>query len=213
MKFADAAQILPEVGAQANETPSWLTLEASSVSAIVRRYAALYEDEFTTDQPISQSIRPVVKDRRPPLSELAAQTLSIASSYPGLIDALESAHEESRLAAIRGLMEWLPLDPEHDTQLQIELQNRFRAEEADAIYRLLWGYGEADARNPLDSEDLVRWMGHDEMAIRELAFFHIDRLTGRRYDYRPNDPSARRAAALERWREHLDERGGALVDD
>src|SRR5690606_13438999 len=113
--------------------------------------------------------------------------------------ALGAAHEESRLAAIIGLQSWLPLRPENADRLTTELQDRFRPEEAEVIGRLLWGYDAEDARNPLDSEDLLNWMGHDEIAIRELAFFHVLRLTGRRYDYRPNDPAPHRAVALERW--------------
>ena len=76
--------------------PNWITLQGSSPTPILRRYATLYQDEFNEGQPISRSIRPVVKDRRPPLSELATQTLALAGSYPGLVDALSSTHEESR---------------------------------------------------------------------------------------------------------------------
>jgi hypothetical protein len=189
---------------------NWLNLEAPSASAIVRRYAALYENEFTQDQPIARSIRPVVKDRRPPLSELATQTLALTGGYPGLVDALSAPHEESRLSAILGLQSWLPLEPENAERLQAELQDRFRAEDAQALYRLLWGYTEEDARNPVVSEDLVNWMGHSEIAVRELAFYHVLRLTGRRYDFRPNDPAPQRAVAIDRWRTYLRDKGALI---
>jgi hypothetical protein len=210
LKFATGPAGPPQEPHPLVSLPNWLDLEAPSASAIVRRYAALYEDEFTQDQPIAQSIRPVIKDRRPPLSELATQTLALTGGYPGLVDALSAPHEESRLAAIAGLQSWLPLAPENAEGLQAELQNRFRAEEAQAIYRLLWGYSGEDARNPVVAEDLINWMGHNEIAIRELAFFHVLRLTGRRYDYRPNDPAPNRAVAIDRWRTYLSETGALL---
>jgi len=210
LKFVTGPDAPPEQPQPLVSLPNWLDLEAPSASAIVRRYAALYENEFTQDQPIAQSIRPVVKDRRPPLSELATLTLALTGSPPGLVDALNAAHEESRLAAIIGLQSWLPLQPENAEQLQTELENRFRVEEAQAINRLLWGYSAEDARNPVVSEDLINWLGHDEIAIRELAFYHVLRLTGRRYDYRPNDPAPHRAVAIDRWRTYLSDTGALL---
>jgi hypothetical protein len=204
---ADAPSAEPQ---PLDSLPDWLKLETDSTSAIVRRYAALFEDEFIQDQPVSQSIRPVVKDRRPPLSELATQTLALTGSYHGLVDGLSAPHEESRIAAIKGLMAWLPLNPDHSEQLKVELNNRFREDVAEALHRLLWGYSEEQARNQIDSEDLVRFLEHEEIAVRELAFFHINRLTGRRYDYRPNDPPAQREAAVQRWRRYLEE-NGALI--
>lgn len=210
LKFATGPDGPPEQPHPLVSLPNWLNLEAPSASAIVRRYAALYEDEFTPEQPIAQSIRPVVKDRRPPLSELATQTLALSGGYPGLVDALSAPHEESRLAAIIGLQSWLPLEPENAGRLEAELQDRFRAEEAQALYRLLWGYSAEHARNPVESEDLVNLLGHSEIAIRELAFYHVLRLTGRRYDYRPNDPAPHRAVAIDRWRTYLSENGALL---
>jgi hypothetical protein len=51
---------------------------------------------------------------------------------------------------------------------------------------------------------------HDLVAVRQLAFFHIQKLTGQDYDYLPHNPSAQRFAAIRRWQRHL-EREGALI--
>jgi hypothetical protein len=138
--------------------------------------------------------------------------LALAGSYPGLVDALSSSHEESRLSAILGLKQWLPLDAENGEKLRTELRDRFRMDDAVAIERLLWGFSEQDARNQVVSEELVEWLGHDEIAIRELAFFHVHRLTDRKFDYRPNDPVAQRARAIQNWRRYVSD-NGALVGD
>ena len=212
LEFFTTAEAVPAQPEPLDAAPEWLNLQGSTAPWSARKYDALYEDEFIADQPISQSIRPVVKDRRAPLAELATQTLALAGSYPGLVDALSSPHEESRLAAIIGLKQWLPLDAAHGESLRTELQNRFRPADADAMERLLWGFSDQDARNQVVSEELVEWLAHDEIAIRELAFFHIQRLTERKFDYRPNDPVAQRTRAVQNWRRHVSEQG-ALVGD
>ena len=212
LEFYPGEEAAPAQPEPLGTAPEWLNPQASTAPWSIRKYDATYEGEFVADQPISQSIRPVVKDRRPPVAELATRTLALAGSYPGLVDALSSPHEESRLAAILGLMQWLPLDPENGEKLSTELHNRFRSDDADAIGRLLWGFGEQDARNQVVSEELVEWLAHDEIAIRELAFYHVHRLADRKFDYRPNDPVAQRTRAVQNWRRHVSERG-ALVGE
>jgi hypothetical protein len=192
------------------ERPDWIVAGETIRSVITRRYAALYEKEFLVDQPISQSIRPVVKDRRPQLSELAVQTLSLAGELSGLVDGLSAPHEEARIAAIAGLQSWLPRDPAHDASLIEELSIRFSPVQAQSIRRLLWGYNEQASKNAYTSQELVDWLGHDEIAIRELASLHLRQLTGRSYDYRASDPVPKREVSIRRWREHIAEQG-ALV--
>ena len=86
----------------------------------------------------------------------------------------------------------------------------FPDSDVETIYKLLWGYSEEDARNEFTSKELVGWLEHPNIVVRELAFYHIYRLTGRRYDYRPNGPETQRRAAVNRWLMHLDRTGTLL---
>jgi hypothetical protein len=96
--------------------------------------------------------------------------------------------------------------------LRTELARVLTEGDAGVVYQLLWGYNLDDARNKETSTELVDWLDHEHIAVRELAFVHILELTGgRRYDYRPLAPAAQRKAAIGRWREHL-EREGALIN-
>lgn len=94
--------------------------------------------------------------------------------------------------------------------LSKELELRYPAAEAATMLRLLWGYSDADARNRATSLGLVELLRSPRTEFRELAFFHIVRLTGQRHDYRPLDGGVRREPGVRRWFDHI-EREGALV--
>jgi len=191
--------------------PLWLLPEGSFVTPASRNLARLYEKEFQSDPSVVRGIGPVVRDRRASVSELAAQTLSLIDEYTGLVSALAADHEETRIAAIRGLRIWLLRDPANAALLADELQRHFPRTLVDSITRLLWGYGPEDARNPEISKALVAQLQDPDLVIRELAYFHLSELTGKRYDYLPMAPNAERRAAATRWEDHLKRNGGALL--
>jgi hypothetical protein len=191
--------------------PAWFNQSARPT--IQRRLADQFEREFDPAQPVSQSIPATVRHRNPHMAELAVRALGVTNHYAGLVKALAELpreHEEARLAAIDGLRTWLAQTTEHGELLKPELDRYFQPSDAQTVYRLLWGFNETDARNPITSGQLVEWLDHPHVAIRELAFIQILRLTGRRYEYRANLPPAQRQLAVNRWRSHLD-REGALV--
>jgi hypothetical protein len=195
-------------------TPVWLDPSSSGLSPVQRRYAAKFANEIDPDFPIHQSVPGTVLSTVPTLSELAVKCLAVTELPSELVQALAKAEfEESRQAAITGLRQWLPRAKQNAGILQSELQKAFSPDQVDPIYRLLWGYGDDDARNEAKSRILVNWLSHDNVVIRQLAFQHIFRLTnGQRYDYRPLNPENQRKVALERWEVHLKKNGDALLE-
>ena len=193
--------------------PEWLDPASGHVSATQRRYASILEKEFQPDEPILFFLPTVVKSPRPGISELAVKCLALTQSHAALVQALaEAEHEESRLAAIEGLGIWLPMSAENSEILKLDLKKYFHPEEAEIVHRLLWGFNEKDAANPYTSKQLVEWMENDNIAIRQLAFYHVYRLTGQRYDYRPDSPLIQRQASIERWRTHIEKKGSLLAE-
>ena len=93
----------------------------------------------------------------------------------------------------------------------MELGKWFEQSQVDPVFRLLWGFDKSDGSGPETSRQLVDWLAVDHVAIREMAFYHVSRMTGRKYEYRPNAPTGRRMAAVTRWRAHLERGGGVLV--
>ena len=193
--------------------PDWLDPSSSRISSTQRRYASRFQKEIDEEQALRDSIPSVVKSKIPAISELAVKSMVTTGMNDQLVQILaEAEFLEARSAAIVGLRRWLPADPENRETLRASLQQHFPADQVDTLYRLLWGYNEDDARNPATSKLLVDWLGHDDQVIRQLAFDHVYRLTGQRYDYRPINPANQRKVAVDRWYSHLERNGGALLE-
>lgn len=190
--------------------PEWLDPAAKQSTRTVRRYATLFEQVFDHDRPLSENVPPMIKDPRPYISSLSVQCLALVGDYASLAKALNAEHEESRMAAIMGLRNWLPRDEKNGALLKAELQKQFPPDDVEAIQRLLWGYTEQDVRNRTISEQLVVWLDHNDVVVRELAFYHIYRLTGIKYDYHPLRPPLQRRAAIRRWEERIQNEGALL---
>lgn len=193
-------------------TPDWLAIEGRQVSPTQRRYAARFKKEIDESQFLRLSVPAVAMSNIPGISEYAVKLLSVAGLHEELVQAMSRVEfAESRAAAIQGLRGWLPRQPEHAELLKADLEKYFAPDDVDPVYRLLWGYSEDDARNEATSSLLVGWLAGENVVVRQLAFLHVYRLTGQRYDYRAINPSNQRRVAVERWNEHLEKRDGALL--
>lgn len=195
--------------------PDWLDPDAKRAAAKLKRpYNTPFEKEFDAEQPLLLSVPAIVNNPRPALSELAVKCLALTDSYQPLVKALiQGDHREARLAAITGLRQWLPTDPRNRPLLKAELARHVLPSDADAIYRLLWGFNMDDAKDAKKSRALVDWLDAEQVAIRELAFWHLQRLTGLKHEYSPINPPGQRRAAVERWNMHLDKKAGALIQE
>lgn len=195
--------------------PDWLEPDPKRAATKIKRpYNVAFEKEFDGEQLLQLSLPAVVNSPRPAISELAVKCLALTDSYGPLVKALSQAdHREARLAAIAGLRQWLPLDPRHRVLLKAELAKYFLPSDAEAVYRLLWGFDADDAKTPATSRTLVGWLDSEQLAIRELAFFHVQKLTGLKHEYSPINPPGQRRAAVDRWYSHLEKKGGALVQE
>lgn len=208
-KQTDAARRLAELVV----IPEWLDANKPRMTATERTYATQFEKKVDPDLPLAESVSGLINEKSQMLSTFAAKALASTELHAELVKALARAEfEETRVAAIVGLRQWLPLAPRNRDLLKEELAQNFAADHVDAIYRLLWGYNEDDARSPATSRILFDWLSHENSVIRHLAFYHIYHLTGQKYDYRPVSPAPQRNAAIERWHMHMERNKGALVN-
>ena len=201
-----------QVGPQ-RALPNWLAPEGIPLTAADKTKYRMFEKEFAIDQPVSMSIPALVSDRRETISSLATYTLGLVDDVPLLVKALKSEHEATRLAAIWCLRSWLPSAPNNSDVLAMEVERVFQEDEVSDVVELLWGYPMEAAKDKALTSQLLGWMNHKEIAIRELAFSHVSRLTNRAYahGYRPNLADSPRNAALLGWRNHVEKNGGQLV--
>lgn len=197
--------VAPETGelllSSATEIPRWTNPEEVFLTPARQLLIKAYEREFQSD--VLQSIIPVVSDRRAIIAEFAVKTMALIDHYLEIVPALESDHEEARLAAIVALREWLAEDPQRMETLRDEMERVFRPEIVEQIANLLWGYSREDAQSTETSQLLVQLLANENLAIRELAHFHVTRLSGRNYGYHSQAPIAERNAAIGRWVEFV----------
>jgi len=192
--------------------PEWLDLDADRMSPAQRRYAVRFEKELDPEVPIHLSIPAAVESQVPDIATLAVRCLAVTGLSEQLVEALARVEfTEARDAAIQAIRQWLPRDPKNAAALRQALEKNFPPDEVDPVYRLLWGYDEMDARNEATSRILIDWLQSDSEVIRQLAYFHIYRLTGQRHDYRPNLPEDQRRVAMKRWESHLEKNDGKLL--
>ena len=192
--------------------PGWLVPSSRVTSAVQRTMSSRFAREFDPQQPIRLSVVAAIKSKLSEISKLAVGCLALTGHVEPLVQTLaESEFPESREAAFDGLRLWLVGGPDRSRKLKFELAKWFEQSQVDPVFRLLWGFDKSDGSGPETSRQLVDWLAVDHVAIREMAFYHVKRIAGRKYEYRPNAPAGRRMAAVARWRAHLERGGGVLV--
>ena len=99
---------------------------------------------------------------------------------------------------------WIGRAPGQDQILYQGLVNsrNFSPVEAETVLQLLHSYGDADLASPETYDTLIAYLGHNQVAIRGLAYWHLSRLVpaGKKFGYNPLDPKDKREAAIEQWK-------------
>lgn len=191
--------------------PEWLTPREPTSAA--KRAMASFKGEFIPDAPASSSLVPAVRNRNFNIAEPAAKALGLIEDVDGLVKTLRDAeHEEAILAAVDGLRNWLGRSPDNAAVLRDRLEATFAREGmVETLDKLLWGYGPEDAKDTPTAQQLVDWLSHPEPVVRELAFYHIKRLSGRTLNYNPLATQSQRAGAVNQWRAFVARHGGLVV--
>lgn len=190
--------------------PDWTDAQKRK-QAPLRRFAALFEKQFDLDLPVEQTLLALLKDSNAKIVELAVHGLVLTESVPGMVQALaECTFEEGRSAASDGLRTWLAREGERGPALKGVLEQRYQAPEASAIYIMLWGFRPEDASNRAQCLELVNWLRSTHVEIRELAYYWVVRLSGRKWEFRAVDVPARREGHVRKIEQHIMSTG-ALV--
>jgi hypothetical protein len=191
------------------QIPKWMTPEPLTKNA--QNYSRIFASKFSLDDAVELSIPDVAEDANPEIARLATECLGLIEAYGPMVNILHrSQHAEARKSAITGLRLWLGRDPANKDRLKAELDKQFPPEEAETVYRLLWGFDTDDARNLATSMQLIDWMGDPDVWIRELAFYHVSRLTDKRHDYHSQASSLQLRSSLKRWKEQVTREKGLL---
>ncbi|WP_339910035.1 hypothetical protein [Symmachiella dynata] len=199
-----------EPSAPLTTMPNWLGMPKLTGKQL--EHSRRFAREFDEVQPIEISLVGAVDHADEDIAALGVKCFALTENYEVLVKALSGSESESaRRAAADGLRDWLPTDPENGDKLKQELSKVYYEETPDVIYRLLWGIPKADAERLAPSLQLVKWMGHDQQVIREMAFDEVRHLSEKQgtLGYHPSNGSVqKRSRAIESWRRFVERTGG-----
>lgn len=202
---------LPHGGTAENlvAIPQWLNRQ--SLGGAWEPLARAFERRFNGDESIDLAMPGVADDLNPHLARLATDCLGLIEAYRPVVKILQrTRHDEARRTAISALRVWLPRAEENRDLLKAELARLYPPEDAEVAYKLLWGFDADDLRDKDLSLQLVDWMAHPEISIRELAFYDVSRLTQKTHEYRPSLKPLQIQSTVATWRRYVLTKGALL---
>lgn len=192
-------------------SPDWMDAQKRKQSPL-RRFATNFEKQFEVDQPVENTLLALIHDPNAKITELAIRGMTLTDSTAALVQALaECNFEEGRFAARDGLRTWLARDTSRGAAMKELLAQHYPPNDALIVYTLLWGFPPDEGANRATSMDLVNCLRNQHTEIRELAYYWIVHLTGRKWEFRAIDAvSGRSEGAVRKIEAHVT-KTGALV--
>ena len=143
---------------------------------------------------------------------MAARSLAVMGHYGSILDSFQDksyrASWEKHLLLLHDLM-----GQDVKTAVQIkEAFERQRGDEAQQLFRLLWGY-DADQLEATGARELVECLSHESTDVRVLAFLNLKRITGKTQLFFPEKSISQQATAIRGWTRLLDEGAITHVQD
>jgi hypothetical protein len=186
-------------------SPDWTDSQKRRLAPL-RRNMIPFEKEFQNDQKAEELMRTLIRHSNAKISELAVRGLVLTNSYSSVVQALaECSHEEGRFVAREGLHKWLPINSENGELLKADLENHYSPADAEAVYRLLWGFTVGDEGDKPKASELIGWLRNNRVEIRELADYWTERLTGHRTEFRATNILSHREAQIRRIEKQIDD--------
>jgi hypothetical protein len=188
-----------------DRVPAWATSEGESVQT-KRRRALL--DQFRQTI-LKTSIEGAIDEF---LSSDDSARRRMAINFMGATDDLgrlaatlaNGDHADVREWGILALRHWIGRGPGQDQKLFERLLKTkgYTPVDAETCMELLHSFGEAEVSRPELYETLIDYLGHEKLAIRDLAYWHLVRLTpaGAPINYDPQVAEESRNLAIARWR-------------
>jgi hypothetical protein len=136
---------------------------------------------------------------------IAVRAMGALDNLEGLGKALrEAKHPDVWENGVLVLRHWIGRGPGQDQRLYkafIEIA-KYSPVDAETVLQLLHSYGEEDLTRPELYETLIDYLGHDKLAVRGLAYWHLVRLVpaGKDFGYNPQDSKESRDAAVQKWK-------------
>ncbi|HEY8504873.1 MAG TPA: hypothetical protein VIL46_09845, partial [Gemmataceae bacterium] len=146
------------------------------------------------------------------LRGLAVYCLQAVGDLASLVDALGDADKpDVRQAAVLALRQWTGGGDDRDLRLhQVLTQKKgYTERDADLVLQLLHSFSEEQVTNPALYSYLIGLLGHEKLAVRELAYWHLVRLDPqvaedpKKYFFDAAAPADVRQEVQKAWKERI----------
>lgn len=185
-----------------SEMPAWIA--GNHLTDIDRMGSTDLEPFLEEERSVGLSLREKSTFRRAEVKSLASRSLCYLDEFDAAIAALGDSSQRAHWSAhIDALRDGLARGPQTAGDLRATLERK-RGQNAAALYRMLWGYRQAD----LEGDDsaartLVETLKHEDLDMRVAAFENLRRITGVSLLYFPEAPESSRRRALRQWEDRL----------
>jgi hypothetical protein len=166
-------------------------------------YSTLLDKQEAVVDAVSTSVR---ESPDPTTRAIGVLFLGALDAVPQLIEALEDrVHPEVRGSSAYALRHWMARNRDQDAELyRTFIEKRaYPKEKAAILMRLLHDVSESEARKRETFETLIDYLNHENLSIRELAFWHLAHLVPEGANTIPYDATSdpdKRQAAVQQWK-------------
>jgi hypothetical protein len=184
--------------------PSWTN--GSDISDIDRLASPELAKAIAPDRPVRLVLQENVSHRKAEVRALATRCLSFFDDFEAFFSPDGVLRDEWQRASwsvhFAALQEAIARGEASAAAVRKSLE-KFRPDDAQALYRMIWGYSPAELQGGADLQ-LVQWLDHESMDYRVFAYANLEQMTGMTLGYLPHYPEARRKSRVAAWRARLE---------
>jgi hypothetical protein len=181
-------------------TPDWI--DVKSIVPIERKSQDVIERLLASDKPLNLALAETMEHRQVEVRSLTARCLAALDEFEPLLNELSDPRQYSYWnGEFHTLRQCIQRGPESAARLK-ETIDRLRPDQANELYRLLWGYSE-DQLAKDEAANLVKQLESEHMDVRVLAIQNLMTITGAMEFYRAEKKPEDSRAAIQAWRSRL----------
>jgi hypothetical protein len=188
-----------------DKVPAWAVSEGESVQTKRRRALLDQFRQTILKTSIEGAIDEFLSSNDSARRRMAINFMGATDDLGRLAATISNAdHADVREWGVLALRHWIGRGPGQDQKLFEKLlkMKGYTPVDAETCMELLHSFGEAEVARPELYETLIDYLGHEKLAIRDLAYWHLVRLApaGAPINYDPQAAEGSRDLAIARWR-------------
>jgi len=185
-----------------NDFPQWLKT-SDERTQMEKRASEVIDQGLGADRPITLGLTELASDRRIEVSTLSVQCLARIDDFDAFVTSLNDPSQKVGWnAQVEALRAAVARGPQSAVRVREALEHH-RGSKGIELYRMIWGYS-PDQLQQGAAAQLVKWLDHEDLDFRVLAFWNLSHITNSTHFYRPEYPPAKRALAIKTWVQKLE---------